>query len=134
MRCQPRQRDAIHLARGDHGGQYHRRTDCAGASWHLPPDDQNRCSSRGGGIITGVGNLFIKTNTISGNTAEKPRDYAEAGIPEYWIVHPLDETITVLTLDGDLYAEQGVFRRGETATSVLLTGFAVSVDAVLDAK
>ncbi len=31
---------------------------------------------------------------------EKRRDYAEAGIPEYWIVNPLDQTILVLTLHG----------------------------------
>ncbi|MDW8214042.1 MAG: Uma2 family endonuclease [Roseiflexaceae bacterium] len=64
---------------------------------------------------------------------EKPRDYAEAGIPEYWIVNPLDETITVLTLAGDAYATYGVFRRGDEARSKLLDGFAVRVDAVFDA-
>jgi Uma2 family endonuclease len=68
------------------------------------------------------------------DTEEKPRDYAEAGIPEYWIVNPLDETITVLMLDGDAYTEHGVFRRGDSAASVLLDGFAVRVDEVLDAS
>lgn len=67
------------------------------------------------------------------DTAEKPLDYAEAGIPEYWIVNPEEETITVLTLADDAYVEHGVFRRGATATSVLLAGFEVGVDAVLDA-
>jgi Uma2 family endonuclease len=67
------------------------------------------------------------------DTEEKPRDYAEAGIPEYWIVNPLDETITVLTLHSDAYSTHGVFRRGEAATSKLLAGFAVEVNAVLDA-
>ncbi len=64
---------------------------------------------------------------------EKRRDYAEAGIPEYWIVNPIDETVTVLTLEGDRYAEHGVFARGTTATSMLLENFAVNVDAVFDA-
>ena len=64
---------------------------------------------------------------------EKRGDYAVAGIPEYWIVNPLDETITVLRLDGDRYVEHGVFRRGEQATSALLAGFTVAVDAVFDA-
>lgn len=67
------------------------------------------------------------------DTEEKPLDYAEAGIPEYWIVNPLDETITVLALQGDSYVEHGVFPRGEQAVSALLTGFGVSVDAVFDA-
>jgi len=65
---------------------------------------------------------------------EKRRDYAAAGIPEYWIVNPLTDTITVLILDGDHYAEHGVFARGTTATSVLLAGFEVHVDAVFDAE
>jgi Uma2 family endonuclease len=67
------------------------------------------------------------------DTVDKRRDYAEAGIPEYWIVNPLDETITVLALQGTAYATHGVFRRGEQATSVLLAGFRVSVDDVFDA-
>ena len=64
---------------------------------------------------------------------EKRFDYAAAGIPEYWIADPRDETITVLALEGDAYVEHGVFARGEAATSPLLTGFAADADAVFDA-
>ena len=67
------------------------------------------------------------------DTEEKVLDYAEAGIPEYWIVNPLDTTITVLVLDGPAYRRHGLFRRGERATSHLLPGFSVSVDEVFDA-
>jgi Uma2 family endonuclease len=68
------------------------------------------------------------------DTEERPLDYAEAGIPEYWIVNPLTDTITVMVLDGASYAEYGVFRRGDRAISKLLDGFSVRVDEVLDAK
>ena len=64
---------------------------------------------------------------------EKRVEYAAAGIPEYWIADPRDETITVLALEGDAYLEHGVFARGEAATSPLLAGFAADVDAVFDA-
>ena len=64
---------------------------------------------------------------------EKRADYAEAGIPEYWIVDPRDETITVLVLDGDTYVEQGVYSAGDSAASSLLTGFAADGTAVFDA-
>ena len=64
---------------------------------------------------------------------EKRRDYAAAGIPEYWIVDPRVATITVLRLDDGAYVEHGVFGRGARATSALLEGFAVAVDAVFDA-
>ena len=64
---------------------------------------------------------------------EKRVDYAEAGIPEYWIADPRDGTIRVLTLHGSAYVEQGVYARGSTATSPLLAGFAAEVSAVFDA-
>ena len=64
---------------------------------------------------------------------EKRADYAEARIPEYWIVDPSDETITVLVLDGDAYVEHGVHARGDKAASPLLDGFAAAVAAVFDA-
>lgn len=67
------------------------------------------------------------------DTKIKRTEYAEAGIPEYWIVNPEDETVTVLWLDGDHYSEHGVFRRGETASSVLLPGFMLDVSAVFAA-
>ena len=64
---------------------------------------------------------------------QKPRDYAQARIPEYWIVNPQTETITVLKLERTKYAEHGIFARGAQATSALLPEFEVSVDEVFDA-
>ena len=60
----------------------------------------------------------------------KRREYAQAGIPEYWIVDPADASITVLTLQGQDYAPHGEFASGETALSVLLEGFKVDVGDV----
>ncbi|PDW02129.1 Uma2 family endonuclease [Candidatus Viridilinea mediisalina] len=68
------------------------------------------------------------------DTKVKRADYALAQIPEYWIVNPLDQTITVLQLDGEHYVEHGVFQRGEQATSVLMPGFRVDVSELLDAE
>lgn len=67
----------------------------------------------------------------------KRSDYAEAGIPEYWIVDPRREVVTVLALGeravaGDAYVEHGVHRRGDTARSATFDGFSVQVDAVFD--
>lgn len=64
---------------------------------------------------------------------DKLGDYAEGHVPEYWIVNPLTETITVLHLQGDAYREAGVYRRGQSAASMLMQGFSISVDAVFDA-
>lgn len=64
----------------------------------------------------------------------KRREYAEAGIPEYWIVDPAEQTITVLFLTGDTYAVAGSFCPGQEASSRLLAGFAVDVQAVFGAS
>ena len=60
----------------------------------------------------------------------KRREYAQAGIPEYWIVEPVDSSISVLTLHGSEYTLHGKFVSGEIATSVLLDRFTVDVAAV----
>lgn len=73
-------------------------------------------------------------------TADKPErdlvdkrgDYAEAKVAEYWIVNPMDETISVLQLRGDAYAETGRYRRGESARSALRPDFSIEVAAVFN--
>jgi Uma2 family endonuclease len=61
---------------------------------------------------------------------QKRYDYAQAGIPEYWIVDPQECVILVLRLEGEVYVEHGHFGAGQTATSDLLPGFSVPVDEV----
>jgi Uma2 family endonuclease len=68
------------------------------------------------------------------DTRVKRREYAQARIPEYWIVNPQDETVTVLRLAGNRYAEHGTYRRGGNATSALLPGFTLSVSDLFDAR
>ena len=63
----------------------------------------------------------------------KRREYAQAGIAEYWIVDPQASSITVLKLDNANYVEHGVFGLGQTASSVLLAGFTSDVSAVFNA-
>lgn len=65
---------------------------------------------------------------------DKRREYAQAGIPEYWIVNPQTESITVLQLRHGFYVEHGLFTRGDTATSATLAGIKVDVAAVLDVE
>jgi Uma2 family endonuclease len=68
------------------------------------------------------------------DTVIKRADCAEGRIPEYWIVNPVDETATVLSLSGDEYTQHGIFRRGDEATSPLLPNFSVEVSAIFDAR
>ena len=61
---------------------------------------------------------------------EKLADYAEAKIAEYWIIDPERQLVIVHRLDGDAYAIDGEFSRGEQATSDLLNGFTIDVEAL----
>lgn len=58
----------------------------------------------------------------------KRHEYAEAGIPEYWIIDPESNTVTVLALHENEYREHGTFGNGSTADSILLPGFTVNID------
>ena len=77
---------------------------------------------------------------VSGSARDRQRDlvvkraeYAQAGIPEYWIVDPNAELIIVLRLDDGVYVEHGQFSRGTVAVSATLEGLHTPVDAVFDA-
>jgi Uma2 family endonuclease len=63
----------------------------------------------------------------------KPKEYAAAGIPEYWIIDPYRKLIRVLVLRGKAYRRHGDFKLGSRATSVLLPGFSVAVSDVFAA-
>ena len=64
---------------------------------------------------------------------EKRGDYAEAGVPEYWIVDPRISTVTVLALKAGSYVEHWVFSRSEVATSATFPDFQADVAEVFDA-
>ncbi|QDT68532.1 hypothetical protein MalM25_14550 [Planctomycetes bacterium MalM25] len=66
---------------------------------------------------------------------DKRKDYASRGVAEYWIVDPTERQVLVYRLNGEEYVEASRCSQGDVATSVLLSGFTVSVDglfAVID--
>ena len=64
---------------------------------------------------------------------QKRADYAEAGVPEYWIADPRHETILVLGLDERTYRELGLHGRGDPVASPSMAGLLVDVAAAFDA-
>jgi Uma2 family endonuclease len=63
----------------------------------------------------------------------KRREYAQAGIPEYWLVDRQNDRILVLRLEEEQYTVHGEFGPGQQATSALLPGFSMDVTAVFAA-
>ena len=63
----------------------------------------------------------------------KRAEYAEAGIPEYWIVDPSQGRITVLKLADAAYVTHREAENGGQVASSLLPGFTVDVGAMLAA-
>jgi Uma2 family endonuclease len=57
----------------------------------------------------------------------KRREYAEAGIPHYWIVDPLERTVLTLVLEGDAYRTVGEFGPDAVLTSSLFPGLEISL-------
>ncbi len=54
--------------------------------------------------------------------------YAEAGVPEYWILDPVNDTLTVLELSGGEYIERAALGRGDTLTTLTIPGFELPLE------
>ena len=74
---------------------------------------------------------IVSPDDPSRDLETKRREYAVAGIREYWLVNPINATIVVFTLpEGEQrYEIHGVYLRDTVAESVLLPGFKVDVTA-----
>ena len=69
----------------------------------------------------------VSPDDLQRDLVTKRLEYAQAGILEYWIIDPMQRSVTVLTLVEEIYAVNGEFDEDAEATSALLNGFTVSV-------
>ena len=60
------------------------------------------------------------------------RWYADAGIPEYWILDPVNDTLTILELSGNQYTERAVLGRNDTLTTPTLPGLTIPLTELFD--
>jgi Uma2 family endonuclease len=63
--------------------------------------------------IVGAPDLIVEIaspSTAGYDRREKQDAYAQAGVREYWIVDPSAQTVELLTLAGQVYQSQGVYR------------------------
>jgi Uma2 family endonuclease len=64
----------------------------------------------------------------------KVREYAQAGIPEYWIIQPQTRNVSVYTLEGHAYRLVARFDSGQRAHSLVLSGFELAINELLSAE
>jgi Uma2 family endonuclease len=65
---------------------------------------------------------------------EKRDQYAALGIPEYWLIDPENQTITILQLENGQYHEHGVFQGSDRLHSPTLGDLPLSATQVLQAE
>jgi Uma2 family endonuclease len=68
------------------------------------------------------------------DTETKLREYAQAGIAEYWIVEPTIRQVWVHTLEGGAYRLLARFAPDERARSIVLNGFEIAVNDLFPAE
>ncbi len=88
-------------------------------------------------VITGPPDLVVEI--LSPGTARRDlgvkRDtYAQAGVPEYWIVDPESSSIEVLALTSNAYERTGLYRASDVLLSRLLPRFNLNLGAVFPAR
>lgn len=67
------------------------------------------------------------------DTVDKRKQYAERGIPEYWLIDPERQCITVLQLVDGQYVEHGVFRGAERVDSPTFGLLQLTAEQILKA-
>ena len=62
----------------------------------------------------------------------KRSQYAAIGVPEYWLLDPVTQTVAVLSLEGEAYREIGVFGNQEAIASIELAGLELTVGQIFE--
>ena len=84
--------------------------------------------------LWGVPDLVVEIlseGTARVDKEDKYLEYQRAGVQEYWIVDPFNQSIEIYALENGTYEIFGKWGLGEIAKSKLLDGFKVSVDSIM---
>ncbi|UIE36410.1 Uma2 family endonuclease [Leptodesmis sichuanensis] len=58
--------------------------------------------------------------------------YAAIGVPEYWLVDPVAQTVMVLSLQGEEYQEIGVFGQSDAIASIEFAGLRLAAAQIFN--
>ena len=78
-------------------------------------------------MVEGVPDIVVEilSSDRRRDLVRKRQVYAEAGVPEYWIFDPREDTATLLELRNGEYVERAVLTADDTLTTPLLPGLAI---------
>lgn len=62
----------------------------------------------------------------------KRSQYAAIGVPEYWLVDPVAQTVMVLSLQGEEYQEIGVFGQSDAIASIEFAGLRLAAAQIFN--
>ena len=87
-----------------------------------------------GRIITGAPDLVVEAMSQDRNKdlIRNRQWYAQAGIPEYWIMDPVHDTLTILELAGNHYIERAMLGRNDTLTTPAIPGLSIPLTEIFD--
>lgn len=87
-----------------------------------------------GSFVEGVPDIVVEalSSDRSRDLVMKRLWYAEAGVPEYWILDPANDLLTILELSGREYATRAVLERSDTLTTPTIPGFALPLERFFD--
>ena len=86
-------------------------------------------------VIDGAPDLVVEVLSRGGarrDLFDKREAYERHGVPEYWIVDPIAQTLLVLHAHEGSYAESGRFGMGDTVASPSLPTLQLSVQIVFE--
>ena len=84
------------------------------------------------GLLLAVEVVSPGAEQIERDYTEKAIEYQQTGIPEYWIVDPIEQKITVLVLDQGSYTKT-VFTKSDAIASSSFPQLKVTVTEILEA-
>ncbi len=94
--------------------------------------DPNKLDEAG---CIGAPDLIVEVLSPGNNKKElqnKYDVYEEAGVREYWVIHPSECTLLVYTLINGRYDASKIFTHGDRVASEAVTGFALDLEEVFD--
>ena len=87
-----------------------------------------------GSFVEGIPDIIVEalSNDRARDLVMKRSWYAEAGIPEYWILDPANDALTILGLSDGEYVTVATLGHGDTLTTPTIPGFALPLQQLFN--